>query len=240
MRVSQLLESIDYSPLTKIWQGDTLNRVIVNLKTMGEDPALLGDILDNARSKYSESTPEKLFSYVKPLIDATQHHADDRIFTTCVNDLLIHIVVAVLKLEPDALKALKSKVPVELLSKHINQELAVKLKLANWRITRTKDEEQYDEDNQLYVFVGRPTFKEEPKGSDNFKKTLEIERLVPIDRFDQKAHQMVAMMKLRARMQGENSEVYQVHLPKDAFDPDEDVPDYLVDLINQHKKRIPG
>lgn len=237
MRVSHLFESTDFKPLTKIWQGDSLNRVIDSLKSMPEDEQMLGDILDRARSRSAEAAPEQLFNFVKPLIDAAKH-TDEHGFANLVVGLLNTVVSTVLKMDLAALKLLASKVELKTLANMIDRELSVKLRLAEWKLTRTQDQEKFDDDNQLYVFVGRPTFKEVPPGSDNFKKTLEIERLVPVDRFDQKAHQMVAMMKMRATYQGENSDVYMVTLPKMALDDHDDVPEWLIPLIDQHKKRI--
>lgn len=239
MRVSHLLEAVDYSPLTKIWKSSLVIALIEQLRHMADDEAMMADILEKASMKYADSAPEKLLDFIKPLIDISKHATTPaRSYDAVLRDFLNDTVAVVLKMESAAIKKLKSKVNIDELSSLIDHELSTKLRLMDWKISRTKKQEKEDRDNQLYVFVGRPTFKEEPKGSGNFKKTLEIEKLVPIDRFDQQAHQMVGMMKIRARFQGENSEVYMVTLPKMAHDPADDLPEWLIPLIDEHKKKV--
>ena len=240
MRVSQLLEAIDFTPLVKIWQGGDLMSVTALLKQMGEDEPLLADIISKAKQK-ADAAPEKLFSLIEPIMDVQEHRTGSEYwhsYNSRVADLLNSLVGTVLKMDPQALKLLKSKVDLNSIANKIDRQLSVKLRLADWKITRTKKQEKFDKDNQLYVFIGRPGFKEEPGGK--YSKTLEIEKLVPVDRFDDKAHHMVAMMKMRASFQGEKSEAYMVTLPKMAFDPHDELPDWLIALIDEHKKRITG
>jgi len=101
---------------------------------------------------------------------------------------------------------------------------------------------QMEEDNQMYVFIARPSFKEKEDG--NYKKDIEIENLVPIDPYDSKDAYALSMMKLRARMQSNDSNVYCIWLPKDAFDEgdlrniNDSEMEYLRSLIDEKKEKI--
>lgn len=135
-------------------------------------------------------------------------------------------------------KELVKKVDVPRMVTKLDRTNGAALKLAYDRLTRTPKQKKFDREYDSFVFIGRTAFKEDPPGSDSFKKTLEIERLVPVDRFDINAHKMIGMMKIRAVYQGGDSRVYKVDLPKGAVDPDGDIPAYLVDLINKHKTEV--
>lgn len=100
---------------------------------------------------------------------------------------------------------------------------------------------QMEEENQMYVFIARPSFKEKEDGS--YSKDIEIENLVPIDPYDSKDAYALSMMKMRARMQGGNSEVYCIWLPKEfekseLRDINDDSMTYLRKLVDQKKERI--
>jgi hypothetical protein len=101
---------------------------------------------------------------------------------------------------------------------------------------------QMESENQMYIFIARPSFKEQPDG--NYKKDIEIENLVAIDPYDSKDAYALSMMKLRARMQSNNSEVYCIWLPKDDFEKDDlrkindDSMTYLRKLIDQKKQKV--
>jgi hypothetical protein len=243
MRVSHLLETTDFSPLAKILQGRELASIVLELKEFGDDEAkLLAIVLQKAIEKSSIS-PESLFSYMEPLIDAKA--ADGKLFKqrymdfTYVErlaDVLNGIVSAVLKMDPPPIKLLKSKIDINKLNGAIDRDLSVKLKLADWKVSRTRAEKKFDDANQQYVFIGRPVFKEEPGGK--YIKTLEIERMVPMDIFDPDSHKMVGMMQMRARHQGEKSEVYSVTLPKGMLDDNTEVPEWIIDTIDKHKTQV--
>jgi hypothetical protein len=240
MRVAQLLESSDFSPLTKIWHGNQFAITLRVLRTMGEDEEMLASILNKAYDKHSVDSPEVLLTYIKPLIDVQNNKSVDHStryeYGQVLNQLLTSIVVAMTKMDAPAIRKLQDKIDLNELAKHLDAKLGVKLKLAGWKINRTPDQEKQDEENELFVFIGRPGFKETKDG--NYRKMLEIERLVKIDRFSSEHHQMVAMMKLRARVQGENSEVYQITLPAGMVDDTTNPPDWLVTLIDEHKTRV--
>jgi hypothetical protein len=61
-----------------------------------------------------------------------------------------------------------------------------------------------------------------------------------VDKFELEDHSTVHMMKIRAAHQGSNSSVYMVTIPKGVFHEkaNTNIPQYIVDLIDKHKKRI--
>lgn len=100
---------------------------------------------------------------------------------------------------------------------------------------------QMESENQMYIFIARPAFKEQSDGK--YKKDIEIENLVAIDPYDSKDAYALSMMKLRARMQSNNSEVYCIWLPKEFDDQDlrninDDSMTYLRSLIDQKKEKV--
>lgn len=249
MRVSQLLESTDFSPLESIWKGQALENMITTLKKLGDEEAeLLGTLIDDARDK-ADARPEKIISFVEPLLDlqtalyARANGANGtyflRTFSENVQALLDAIVAAVMKIGDPAVLMLAAKTDVNKLYPKLSQN-HVALKLAVKKARREKDQVEYDEENDTFVFIARPAFVESPEGSGNFKKSIEIENLIKIDSFDAKSHQMVGMMKLRARAQGEKSEVYKVNLPKDLVKErsTHNVPEWLIDIIDKHKQEV--
>lgn len=237
MRVHHLLETVDYSPLVKVWQSGVMNNLVdLFAQEEGDEAKLLSILLSKAQAQ-ADAHPEKLFSLIEPIIDviATLKSAPSWYQEVWLG-VLHEFVRTVLQMDRAALKLLGGKMDLNKLAKLIDSKLAMQLKLAVEEASRTKAQEKFDKQNQQYVFIGRPAFKEEPDGK--YRKTLEIEKLVPVDRFDIKTHQMVEMMKLRARYQGENSDVYMVTLPVTALKPGADVPEWMIDLIDEHKTRV--
>lgn len=121
-------------------------------------------------------------------------------------------------------------------------------KLALEKASRTPEKAAYDDRVDKYVFIGREKFAEVPEGSGNYKKSLEIERMMPVDYHDPRSHDMLTMMNLRARFQG-NGEVYMITVDKNLLQPyvkdkasgaidASDLPDYVIDLINKHKQVV--
>lgn len=243
MRVSQLFESDVHSALSKIWQGSTFNDMVSNLKMLGDEEAMLAQIVKNAQQKHATQTPEIIFNYLKPLLDVVDDFDAEEMKggTIYHNMFALHLMAIVnmifrnVQKDQVLLKKLLSKLNVDQLEHALTDQNKPLLKLVLQKLNRTKKQEREDKENQQYVFIGRPGFKEISDG--NFKKTLEIENLVPVDRFDISTHQMIVAMKMRARFQGENSEVYTVTLPKGSFDGGK-VPDWLADLIDEHKTRV--
>ena len=122
------------------------------------------------------------------------------------------------------------------------------IKLVNKKLVRSDVEKQRDQENDLFVFIGRDKFVEKEDGS--FRKTLEIENFIKINLYKPEDLQMVKtllwdnMMNIRSRSQGGGSNVYMIRMPKDFFPEEKDyyreeeIPEWALDLINQKKTRI--
>jgi hypothetical protein len=141
---------------------------------------------------------------------------------------------------PPPMKFLASKADVEKMQGFMDKSTGMKLKLAVSKHTRSNADKKFDKENDRFIFIGRPAFREEPEGSGNFKKTLEIENLVKIDRFDPESHRAAEIMQLRAKQQGGDSSLYMVVLPAGVITTKTttSIDPWLVDLINQHKTRV--
>lgn len=81
------------------------------------------------------------------------------------------------------------------------------------------DRRKMEKNSDMYVFVARPKFTE--VGNGNYQKDLEIENMVKIDPYNADDLQILSFMKLRARVQSNNSEVYCVWIEKDAITEEE-------------------
>lgn len=253
MKVRQLLEAkvqYDFSPFTKVWEGMAFHDLVEKFKKHYDEDhpnSLLGSLLERAKQKHGTSAPEKILNFVKPLLKASdeiqhQQTVEDRYhvhdLVGDISSLLTEIVRRLLEVKPFPPAELLSAVNLSDLMKEIHPKYRTNLTLAFGRSRRTPDQEKFDEENDVFVFIGRPKFVETSDG--NYRKTLEIERLVKVDRFKGEDHQMIGMMKVRASAQGGDSEVYQVSLPKDAFSEKDldNPPSWLVELINKHKIKV--
>lgn len=236
MQLHQLLEATTPS-LTSIWTSpivDGLARMLAASDSSTEQ--LLASLMQKAIAKHASNDPSKLFSLVKPLLN-THRDTTTRAIRDQIDAVLTDVADTSIKIGGSTFEALAAAATPAQLKGKINQKVGVRYALAYNKLNRTPDEEDFDDTNDQFVFIARPSFKEVPKGSGNFRKTLEIENMVKVDRFDVDAHQMVGMMKLRANVQGEGSEVYIVDLPKGTMKggrPDAQ----LIDLINQHKRPV--
>jgi len=154
--------------------------------------------------------------------------------------LLNHFIVAALEAGDQGVDDLEKHVKISALKNEISNDLYSALVLRASRKNRTPEEIKFDDDHDMFIFIARDKFIEHPKKSGNFRKTLEIENLYKIDRFEAKDHAALNMMKIRAQHQGNGSTVYAVELPKDTMPEKANtkVPDWLVSLIDEHKRRI--
>jgi biotin operon repressor len=110
------------------------------------------------------------------------------------------------------------------------------------KLKRTMEEEQEDDENNIYIFIGYtdkvPTVV---NGKKYYEDKFAVENMVKIDKFD--AHQLaqVSMMKLRLRFQPyEDGAVYMLRVPKEIMDEDHyyKIPDHLYDIVEKYKKKI--
>jgi len=206
------------------------------------DVDLLKDILNDEANlrKASGATMFKLLDMlmsVKPTIKVTSWGEDG--WPEC-NKVIAHFVRAAIEGGDAEVDALLKHVSILDLQHKIDHNLFMTLKLLATKRERTPEEIKFDDDNDVFIFIARDKFLEEPKGSGKYRKTLDIENLYKIDRFDISDHQALKMMKMRASTQGDGSATYQVSLPKDTM-PEKantNLPDWLVSLIDEHKRRV--
>ena len=106
------------------------------------------------------------------------------------------------------------------------------------KIKRKQSDIEFEENFDTFVFIGREKFVKLDNGS--YKKSLEIENLYKIDKYDFEDNSSISMMKLRSRTQG--GDLYFIHIPKDALPEksytESEIPDYLVDLIDDKKTKF--
>jgi len=94
-------------------------------------------------------------------------------------------------------------------------------------------------DHDFYVFIGRPEFKENEDGK--YTKYLEIEKMYKINPNTDGLYAM-NFMKIRARSQGNDSEVYHIWLPKELENEvsgksSNNMDPWLIYLIDEHKQK---
>jgi hypothetical protein len=239
MRVRQLLEAVDFSPLAGVWQSKNLSKVLGELTHMGDEGNLLVKLVEDAKAK-AETSPEIIFNFIEPLIDADNIESEEayrhNTYNQTLAPLIDEIVTVVLKMDPPPVKLLASKVDMSKLKQLLSPKLKMALDLANQKVSRTKAEVKIDKNTDQFVFIARPKFVEEPDGK--FRKTLEIEKLVKVDRFDINAHQTISTMKIRARVQDGGGDVYTIRLPKGVVGKHGEIEDWLIDTIDKHKTKV--
>jgi len=79
---------------------------------------------------------------------------------------------------------------------------------------RSDDQKAEDEMQHLYAFIYKPSF--EPvivDGEEYHKKTIDIENLYQIDRYDKGDLMAIKMMEIRATSQGDGSKLALVDIP---------------------------
>jgi len=234
------------------WKQDLKNFVAAldYFDTTEADVDLLKDMLSDTETieKLHGAALYKLFNILLSLKTDPEnnrygHPAFDAIstFSKSFNAIVDHLVQMVLKKGNDAeLKEFAKHVDVEKLENHLERQTYSKLKLRTSYEKRTPAEKKFDDENDYFVFIGRPKFVESPPGSGNHRKTLEIENLYKVDRFELADHAAVKMMSVRARFQGDGSELYAIELPKGTLKDkgNTNLPDWLVSLIDEHKRRL--
>jgi hypothetical protein len=237
MRLSEAVSGFD--KLSGLW-GPGSNFEIIAIDLMAEpdeDAQLLGRLLKSAVSKHT--SPQSLLPFLNNLakiqksIKRSLQEQIQREISIYISALLHHGTKADFKL-------LMSKADVELLAKTVlSSEIAYKLLLTRNKLSRTAQQIKHDKDHEIYVFIGRSSFKEVPPGSGNYKKQLEIERLVKIDKFKLEDLTMISQMQLRAKIQGDSS-LYKIELPTGSISAADknNPPDWLIQLIDEHKVKI--
>ena len=108
--------------------------------------------------------------------------------------------------------------------------------------TRTQEEIEHDEENNIYVFIGyTKKVPVEVNGKKYYEDKFSVENMVKIDKFSTANLSMVNVMKMRFRYQGyEDGGVYMLEIPKEFMDEDSyhEIPEHLQDIVEEYKRRI--
>lgn len=166
--------------------------------------------------------------------------------SSAIAKFLQSVVPAVISSEPYLKLLLKNHDEVELgriaksANLSANPSLLLVLDLSLKKLRSSAADKKFHKENDTFVFIGRPKFEEVPPGSGNYKKTLEIEKLIKVDPYNVDDHKMIYALKLRAGAQGKNSQVFKINLPKGVINDraTSDLPDWLVGLIDKNKEKI--
>lgn len=254
MQVKQLIENknaFDFSPLKELWTHKSFSSVVDALdkiRDISDDADMLHSLLSTALARGPGARPESIIAFISPLLDVSHgftgaaHLRSTDIFLVAVEHFIDTAIKKLLEVKPGLpAKLLRSaKVDLKELKKILPHTLALSFELALIKAERTAAQKKFDDENDTFVFIGRPTFVEVPPGSGNYRKTLEIENLIKIDKYNISDHKTLNALKLRARYQGENSEVYKITLPagtvKEKYTSN--LEPWLVSLIDEHKARI--
>jgi hypothetical protein len=258
MKLLQLLEADSGAPETKLIEllkefSKPSHPVIEALKGLLDKGHLQEHSLTiSVLEKAGRSTnPSVALSLVKPIIkllsDMDKLKVDSYLPAAFLTAWLVKVLEVALQNDKLAARLLKKAEAADLqrfiesasdlISK---KDQRVDLLLLLKKAARSRKDKTFDKQNDTYIFIGRQAFVEVPKGSGNYQKTLEIEKLMKVDPFSPQTHKMAAMLQLRTKFQGEGSQVYKVSLPKGAVD-DDDIdhpPHWLVKLIDDHKQVV--
>jgi hypothetical protein len=148
------------------------------------------------------------------------------------------------KIIDEALKDKLSPAKIEKLIKQFgnNSEIAGKFKIYLAKKTRKKEKAYLeDELTSLYAFIG---FTEKVpvlvNGKKYYEDKLGTESIIKINKYDPLDLNSVGMMKVRARFQYPDGNVYIVYVPKDMMDEElyEKIPEKYYDFIDKNKQKI--
>ena len=113
------------------------------------------------------------------------------------------------------------------------------------REQRSEEQKFLDEASNLYAFIYRPAYEPvEIDGEELHKKTIEIENLYQIDRYDKGDLMAISMMQMRATAQGDGSKVALVDIPtfmhnqKTAYN--DDISPELRKYIIKNQRKVTG
>jgi hypothetical protein len=109
------------------------------------------------------------------------------------------------------------------------------------KLGRTEKDKQFDDENNIYVFIG---FNDKKPVTINGKKYYEdkfgTESIIKLDKFNPAELMQIPMMKMRAQTQYPDGAVYMIHIPKDWMDEDRygELPEDYYQIILDHMKKI--
>ncbi len=108
------------------------------------------------------------------------------------------------------------------------------------KVTRDEETIEYDEEYNTYAFIGFMDKKPiTVNGKQYYEDKFSVEAMIKIDRYDQVSLNSVTGMKLRARYDDHDSNVYFVKVPKDMMDEEryKEIPDHMQEIIEKYKQR---
>lgn len=140
-------------------------------------------------------------------------------------------------------KAERIIIPDKYSNRLFNKKDIEQLKLSLYKETRSDEELERDEMFDVYAFIGFPDFKEKEIDGEKFhKKQLGIENLVKIDKYNSSSLSQVPMMKIRARSQSNEHNVWGVYIPKFMWDKDyahnHEIPDDIRKFVDENKFKL--
>lgn len=168
------------------------------------------------------------FEFIGPYDKNDLNKMDDRVLAAAIDknfaklqDLTYSKQVSVLRAEPHVI----NKLDIEdiKLFKKLSKEVDYKVldegrKLLYKKINRTKEQIKYDNEVDVFAFLGKSDFKELPNG--HYEKVLYVERFIKIDPYNINDHMKMSMMKRRGHIQGD-LQLYRIAIQKGLFDEDE-------------------
>jgi hypothetical protein len=140
------------------------------------------------------------------------------------------------KVKPNDIK----KIVKEFGSELQNKQLTIVLT----NLTRSKKQIKEDNENNTYVFIGyTEDYPVIVNGEKYYKKRLQAEKMVKIDKYNISDLQSIAAMKIRANSQyGDNPDagVYFIYVPKYIMDEEsyKGIPEENRYIIEKYKKRV--
>lgn len=258
--VKEELDKLDV--LEKVNYIEKLEKSLPDIFYGMRDDNLLNDLKDYIIRQEFEDKARLLWRFFKSWPDLFQHVEEDPRLDDESNQLMLlfRIKRAINNNEIDELQSLIQQMGERYGRKNIldkassvkipesrygesnlfNKKDIEQLKLSLYKETRSEEEILKDEYYNIYAFIGYPDFIELDDGMH--KKTLGIENLVKIDKYDSSSLSQVPMMKIRAQAQGDQTKVWAVYIPKHMWDEDyaynKDIPDDLREFIDENKFKI--
>jgi hypothetical protein len=140
------------------------------------------------------------------------------------------------KIKPDVIKKIVHEFGTDQQNKHLVIVLT--------KLTRSKEKIKEDNENNMYVFIGyTEDYPVTINGEEYYKKRLQAEKMIKIDRYNPAQLAQVNAMKMRAQAQygvSGDAGVYFIYVPKDFMDEDyyNGIPEENRYIIEKYKKKL--
>jgi hypothetical protein len=209
-------------------------------------------IIEDGEIYSREKYPDKHYNEKLKEIQLKYLSDEKKKFVKCVEDkqpsgnYYKTISISYEKLENCVEEAFKNNISpddvIKLCNEFSSDHTKKRIKLVVAKLTRTPEEKESDEENNIYVFIG---YTDKSPVTINGKKYYEdkfqAEKMIKIDKYNYGDLSQVSAMKLRAQAQyGRDGAVYMINIPKDFMDKDyyNEIPEEYRDIIETYKKRI--